>query len=105
MRISASQGLPHIHLLKIDVEGHEQKVLRGLQHRLRTDRPLILMELIGNRESKGGFLGEDELRSSLYPEHELRSLVERRGQYRLTTFDWNCESAVVLPSEVSGSFS
>jgi FkbM family methyltransferase len=98
-------GLPLIHLMKIDVEGHEQKVLRGLHHRLWTDRPLIVMELNGTPERKGGFRSEDELRSSLYPEHELRTLVQRRGRYRLTTFDWNCESVVVLPSEVSGSFS
>jgi FkbM family methyltransferase len=96
--------LPRMHLLKIDVEGHEKKVLQGLRHRLRTDRPLIVMELIGAPECKGGFRSEYELRSDLYPEHELRSLVERRGRYRLTRFDWNCESVVVLPSEVCAHF-
>src|SRR5262249_5355614 len=89
--------LPHMHLLTIDVEGHEKKVLRGLTHRLRADRPVIVMELVGTKESKGGFGSEHELRSTLYPEHELASLVERWGRCRLTTFDWNCETAVVMP--------
>ena len=98
-----AHGLPRMHLLKIDVEGHEKKVLHGLRHRLSVDRPLIVMELIGAPECKGGFKDECELRSYLYPEHELRSLVERRGRYRPTAFDWECESTVVLPSELCGS--
>ena len=98
------QRLPPMHLMKIDVEGHEQKVLHGLRNRLRTDRPLIVMELIGPPDCKGGFRSENELRSSLYPDHELRSLVVQRERYRVVKFDWNCEAAVVLPREVSPSF-
>jgi len=96
--------LPRMHLLKIDVEGHERKVLRGLGSRLRADRPLIVMELIGSPDCKGGFPSEGDLRSHLYPEHELRSLRDTRGRYLLTQFDWTCEAAVIIPSEMRGHF-
>jgi FkbM family methyltransferase len=97
-----AHGLPRMHLLKIDVEGHEQKVLRGLASRLRADRPLIVMELVGSPDCKGGFRGEGDLRTHLYPKHELRSLQGKRRRYRLTRFDWFCETAVIIPSEMRG---
>jgi len=93
-----------MHLLKIDVEGHEQKVLRGLASRLRADRPLIVMELVGSPDCKGGFRGEGDLRAYLYPEHELMSLRGKHRRCRLTRFDWACETAVIIPSEMRGHF-
>jgi FkbM family methyltransferase len=96
--------LPRMHLLKINVEGHERKVLRGLGSRLRADRPLIVMELIGPPDCKGGFPSEGDLRSHLYPEHELRSLRDTRGRYQLAQFDWTCEATVIIPSEMGGHF-
>jgi FkbM family methyltransferase len=99
-----AHGLPRMHLLKIDVEGHEQKVLRGLASRLGTDRPLIVMELIGSPDCKGGFRSEGDLRTHLYPEHELRSLESKRRRNHLARFDWACEAAVIIPSEIRGCF-
>ena len=32
------------HLIKIDVEGHENEVLRGGKHCLKNDKPLLIME-------------------------------------------------------------
>jgi FkbM family methyltransferase len=98
----SAHGLPPMHLLKIDVEGYEQRVLRGLGSRLHADRPLIVMELIGSPDCKGGFRSERDLRAHLYAEHELRSLRGTPWRYRLTRFDWTCEVAVIIPSEMRG---
>ena len=75
---------------------------RGLHHTLLKDRPIILMELIG-KSDKSGFRDENELRESLYPEHELFSLRGNR-RAKLTPFDWNREEAVCLPQERADSF-
>jgi len=36
--------LPPVRLIKLDVEGHEHAALRGLEHTLRNDQPLVLFE-------------------------------------------------------------
>ena len=41
----AREELPAINILKLDVEGFDARVLSGLQNRLSTDRPVVLMEL------------------------------------------------------------
>lgn len=41
----ATQGIPHVHLIKIDTDGHELDVLRGAQRLLATSRPRIVMEM------------------------------------------------------------
>lgn len=98
-----TRDLPRMHILKLDVEGHEKKVLKGLKARLLADRPVLIMELIGQKE-KGGFTSPEELHRALYPRHELRSLKERHGRHQLISFDWHCECAVVLPNELSREF-
>jgi FkbM family methyltransferase len=95
------KNLPRMHILKIDVEGHEKKVLKSLSARLKSDRPVIMIELIGKTE-KGGFASMNDFRETLYPRHELRSLKERWGRYKIIPFSWECECAVVIPSEVVG---
>jgi FkbM family methyltransferase len=96
----AEHGLPRIDLMKLDVEGYESRVLAGLAERLKSDRPVILMELIGNDE-KGGFSSVRALREALYPDHELRSLGDGGV---VAPFDWGCESAIVLPRELASAF-
>lgn len=93
-------SLPTMNILKLDVEGHERKVVCGLGARLISDRPVIMMELIG-RDQKGGFASLDEFRRALYPDHELRSLIEHRDGYRLVPFDWDNECAIVVPAEMA----
>ncbi len=39
------QDLTDVRLVKIDVEGHELEVLRGGEHLLRRDRPVLLIEI------------------------------------------------------------
>lgn len=42
---AASHGMPKVHLLKIDTDGHELEVLAGAQRLLATSRPRIVMEM------------------------------------------------------------
>src|SRR5438270_704967 len=64
------EKLQRIDILKLDVEGYEKSVLVGLRETLVRDRPIILIELIGD-SSKGGFRNEADLRDTLYPAHAL----------------------------------
>jgi FkbM family methyltransferase len=94
--------LPAMHLLKLDVEGFEKSVLRGLAGRIARDRPVIMMELIGPENLKSGFSDEAELRRTLYPDHQLFSIDPRRRG--LAPFDWNVEEMVCLPVELVDAF-
>lgn len=40
-----AQAIEHVHLIKLDVDGHECQVLRGANNILKTHRPVIVMEL------------------------------------------------------------
>ena len=89
-----------IDLVKIDVEGHEAKILSSLSARLARDRPIIMFELVG-KEVKGGFASEAELRSTLYPDHRLFGLESVRGT-SLSLFDWlRHEEAICIPEELA----
>lgn len=50
--------LPHIDLLKLDVDGHEEAVLRGAEITLRNQAPLILLEVGKGTEGSIRFLAE-----------------------------------------------
>lgn len=97
------QRVPRVDLLKIDVEGYEKRVLEALRNRLEKDRPIIVMELVGEA-TKGGFAAAGDLRATLYPNHELRSLEEVRRGHRLRGFDWEIETVIVLPQELVRDF-
>ena len=89
-----------IDILKVDVEGFEPQVLRGLRRHIERDRPVILTELM---ESTRAALGsEDELRRCFYPEALLFGVegpFNKRG-YRLTPFQFaTTEEILVLPPE------
>ena len=53
--VASEHGLSDIDFLKIDVEGHETAVLRGLADVIRTQRPVIILELLeaNNRPDAG----------------------------------------------------
>jgi FkbM family methyltransferase len=96
------EELPRVDILKLDVEGYEKRVLAGLRETLLRDRPIILIELVGDGV-KGGFRDEADLRQSLYPTHDLFTL-RGTSRARLVAFDWNEEAAVCFPRERTRAF-
>ena len=84
-------------IIKLDVEGYEKAVLKGLAPLLKRDRPVLLFELLGN-EIKGGFASPDELHAHLYPDAAMFTLSGRRRP-ALTPFDWSAKEAVCIPRE------
>lgn len=93
-------GETAVDLLKIDVEGHEAKVLSSLSDRLARDRPIIMFELVG-KVVKGGFASEAQLRSTLYSNHRLFGL-DSGPDVSLSRFDWQRhEEAICIPAELA----
>ena len=60
-----SMGLRDVGLIKIDVEGHEEKVIRGGERTLRENRPVLVVEI--------------EKRHVRKPIREIFSLIESLG--------------------------
>ena len=93
-------------LWKIDVEGFERFVLRGLRETLQTVRPLVLMEYSGTTASQ---FPEGETLSVLLPEnyeiHSIRGdrahmVFLNRHDVELCAFDPSAESDLLLvPAE------
>lgn len=52
------QGQPAIDLIKIDVEGHERSVLRGLSRYIRSNRPVIVMEITPGNDDGSAVLAQ-----------------------------------------------
>lgn len=92
------EALPLPDVIKMDVEGHESGVLRGMRNTLVRARPAILMEISG--ENRSGFVDEAGLRATLYPDHRLYSLGWRDGSYALQPFDIRSDMVVCLPEEL-----
>lgn len=93
---SPNVGLTRMDIIKLDVEGCEKAVLKGLAPLLKRDRPILLFELL--EQIKGGFASPDELRAHLYPDAAMFTLFGRRCP-ALAPFDWNAEEAVCIPQE------
>ena len=49
----AAHGIEKIDLMKIDVEGFELEVLRGLQATIRRDQPVVIFEFDGRKNDPG----------------------------------------------------
>lgn len=74
-------GEPRIHFIKMDVEGHELRALRGMKRRLASDHPSLIMEinppcLARERTSAGQIL--EFLRGCGYAMYLLESIYKGR---------------------------
>ena len=93
-------GLPRMDILKVDVEGFEPQVLRGLREHIQRDRPIILTELMDS--TRASFGSEASLRECFYPGASFHGVEGpfQSHRYRLTPFDFaHTEEILVLPPE------
>jgi FkbM family methyltransferase len=77
----AERGLDRVDLIKIDVEGTEDKILHGAQRVLRGHRPVVICEVLaGRNEEKLQSIAEQvEYRYAKITEHGLRPQEVIRG--------------------------
>jgi FkbM family methyltransferase len=71
-----SANITNVGIFKIDVEGSDASVCRGLAETIRRDRPFILMEL--SAQGARDFGSEQNLKSCLYDGAQLFRLDSRR---------------------------
>ncbi len=93
-------NLPKMDILKIDVEGFESRVLRGLSEKLRKDRPVIMMEMLEaarkNANNSGPFM--DDLYEDA-PVFEV-ACTSISSSYRLRPVDISSsEEILIVPNE------
>lgn len=99
--LSAEMGLPEIDLLKVDVEGFEPFVFRGLAERIGRDRPVILTEV--SDASRRGFGSEADFRRCFYDGACFAQVTGRPGRpFRLRPFSYaTCNEALIVPPELA----
>lgn len=76
-------GIDRVDAIKIDVEGHEIDVLKGLQNTIKRDRPLIVFEYMTERMKPLG--GDEEIMRIIgdYGLYLPTSSSRMRGHFRL----------------------
>jgi FkbM family methyltransferase len=98
-----SHDLASVALIKVDVEGFEKDVLKGLRQTLEKHRPLVIAEV--SSPPWGGIASLDELRG-LFPENYEFSYFERgreylfRGEYRTSPFAAYAPRFFAAPNQV-----
>lgn len=95
------QGLPRLDILKIDTEGFEPFVLRGLTEHIRKDRPAILTEM--SERSRQHLRSEEEFRGLFYEGALFTEVTGRAGcKFRLLSFNYaKAGEVLIVPSEWS----
>lgn len=95
--------LPKIDILKVDVEGFEPAVFRGLAERIRRDRPAILTEF--GPPSWVRFESEKGLRQSFWEGAVLASVIGRNGcSFKLRPFVFGKSTdmeVLIVPPELA----
>ena len=96
-------NLPPISLLKMDVEGYELNVLKGLKQTLRRDRPPILVEIKRENLTGSSTQTREAMDDLVYPNHLVFTIDSTRdGRYFLLPFsDSKSDEALVLPEELA----
>jgi len=95
-------GLPPINLMKVDVEGFEPHVFRGLRNRILSDRPIILTEL--TEDSRRSIGSVDDLSGMFYEGAIMAEVVGRHGtpfHLRPFVYDKSGEVLIVPPEHVA----
>jgi FkbM family methyltransferase len=94
--------IDHTGIIKIDVDGFELEVCRGLSAIFRRDRPFILLEL--SYQSIGSFGTERAFRDCLYPNCRILEFTgQRLRPFVFGHFDGTIE-LLVLPLETEAEF-
>jgi FkbM family methyltransferase len=89
-------SLPTAHIIKIDVEGFEPSVLRGLSKVIRSDRPVMLLEL--SEMAKTSFMDEHGLMNCLYEECAIFGVRCKTwgGNYLLKSFQFDLDGEILV---------
>jgi len=101
-RFVADNDLAPVAILKIDVEGFEASVLRGLKTLLKRDRPIILMEL--SDQSRRAFGDCTRFLDHLFDHPRIFDVGAKRcsPSYRLSSFHFDdTDELLVIPSELT----
>ena len=118
-QVIESDSWKNIKLIKIDVEGFEKKVIKGLTRTIEEERPVIVCEITYGQQLS--FLSIEELRSYLPKNYEILtfntrkldgskdkrkgSLAKRSGFYELISLtQWRSsgqDDIVMIPNEKS----
>ena len=94
-------GVGKVDIMKVDVEGFEAAVLRGLHDRIHRDRPAILTEI--SDESRRQFGSEQMFRQTFYPDAHFFEVGVREGHsYILQPFRYETASEVLITAPEMG---
>ncbi len=96
-RYLARNGIERVDVIKVDAEGYDVFVLRGLADTIRRNRPVIVFEcdhrcraLVNDAAGLRALAGEDhELFVVQSPRPRFGFFAERSDRYRLLPFRWN----------------
>jgi FkbM family methyltransferase len=94
-------GAGPLTVLKVDVEGFEASVFRGLSRRIQHDQPVILTEL--SDESRKQFGSEEGFRQAFYPDAHFMAVTGRNGcVFQLREFEYATDGEVLITPSTLG---
>lgn len=95
-------GIGRVDFVKVDVEGYELFVFRGMRNRIMKDRPVILTEISDRSRDQLG--SEKNLRALFYEGAQFAEVTGRLG-HRFTLRPFHYETAgevLIVPPELGG---